>query len=178
MAHRHRTSVSLLLTAVALLSSPVVRAAAADFEPGVGGFVGKGEVQAALRWGGAATESRLKGVSFSYESTDKYAYVCSWQKAEGMPEEREYSISINASTDVVSVLRTEEREDGHAVVTGFDLMGFQGSGTVSGKVPQVGDLCPGSDDPKSTISKVELVEAQDCLMMKFGSKKVPIWSFP
>ena len=135
------------------------------------------DVQAAFHWSGPVAQAKIKGVNFSYESTDTYSYVCRAEKAEGIQKEKKYSISINARTDVVSALKIEERENGHLVTAGFDLMGFQGNGTVSGQVPQLGDPCP-ENNGKGTVSKVELVEAQDRLLIKFGDKKVPIWNFP
>ena len=61
---------------------------------------------------------------------------------------------------MVSALKIEERENGHLVTAGFDLMGFQGNGTVSGQVPKLGDPCP-ENNAKERFLRLNWWTAQD-----------------
>jgi hypothetical protein len=148
------------------------------FEPDIGGTVGKGDVQAVFRWNASATHANIRNVTFSYESIDTYNVVCTWNTANGVKGEKNHNVKVHTTTDVARNLRIEEGADGFQFITGFELGGFNGKAIISGKVPQVGEPCPGSDKQKSAVSRVELVEAVDRLYINHSGKKVQIWTLP
>ena len=77
--------------------------AAVTFDPETGeGFVGKGDVQLAFNWNNKQLQQNATGVSFTYEETASYTFVCSRiHPQQGYQEQtfRNKVQSIEASLD-------------------------------------------------------------------------------
>jgi hypothetical protein len=105
-------------------------------------FVGKGDVQSAFGWNNSQLQSNAEALSFSYESIDVYAAVCSFVTGEGTLGEQEHNVSIPRITRIDASIYYDARKRNQ--VNGFWLLCRRG--VQAGTIPEVDDACVANED--------------------------------
>lgn len=146
--------------------------ASVSYDPMTGGFVGKGDVQTLLGLNNKGMQDLVKanGVVFTYESSVRYAGVCTWVTGEGTRGEKTHNVDVNKSFSVTSTIAFENKKTGQ--YTGWFLAPAVLTGQ-SGTVPVVGDPCHGNEGHDGTFSSVVLDEASSEGGLKVNGLSLP-----
>lgn len=176
---------AIALALVAVMVTSTAAMAAVTFDPPTGtGFVGKGDVQLAFGWNNADLQSKAAGVTFTYQSVDKYVQSC--QKIiENKKETKVLEQDFNKTQEVNSTVAYDTRKNSQQQITGFNLTGFGSGGDTSAPT----DLCnPGNDennsgwepDAEGDYPEVTLIESgTSTLSANHGGTSVPLnWPAP
>jgi hypothetical protein len=134
----HRTTKIVVLAIVAVLATAAVASASVAFDNGVG-FVGKGDVQTALKWNNADFDNDVKSLKFT-AGTQLMGNQTRWQCSGG--EQSQTSLVTQQRTPRVTTLYNANGKQ----ITGWNLTGFNYE-YVSGKrvgAPYVG-FCPAGE---------------------------------
>lgn len=164
------------LVAAAFLGQAMVAQAAVVYEPGAGGFVGKGDVQVAFGWNNKQLQDNASKVTFTYDSTDVYEGTCTWEAGKsGNVQTKSRTISLGVDGSVA----VEARKNSQGQITGFSLGGFsEGEGSEIGSVPKAGELCDMAEGNGAVWSTdpIRVTEAMGGLYAHFEDQKVLLWS--
>lgn len=165
----------LALAGVLTLAIAGAAAATVTFDSSTGrGFVGKGDVQLVFGWNNAQLQANAGGVTFSYDTVDRYEATCTFVTGEGTRGERTHDIDIPRHTSISSGILYDART--HRQIDGFILNGFSGTPTLGGTVPVVGEACVAEDGDgvaqNGTWSAVTLLGSTGGLYVNYGGNSV------
>jgi hypothetical protein len=162
---RAKLLVLVVLAAVVVLAASAVSAAVTfDAESGVG-FVGKGDVQDAFGWNNKGLQDKAANVTFSYEETGTFTFVCSRQHSQ---HGTQYHTFPNKSIDVLSEVEYELRNNKQGNITGFLLDGF-------GDEEVTGEGCPSGWPDEVSRTPNEGAGSVVGLFAHNGEQSVQIW---
>lgn len=108
------------------------------------GFVGKGEVQTPWGWNNKQLQQNARGVSFTVSTVTDHEWTCEKQVVTGNGTVREITQERSAVTRTQGALREITRDTSQGTngpVTGFKLLGFDGTVSEQTNGPAVGS-CP------------------------------------
>jgi hypothetical protein len=134
---------SLILAAAGIALAATTAFAIVSFDPATGtGWVGKGDVQTAFGWNNAAMQQRHTQITFEYDATTQYSWVCEWTTNEGKKGEQTHTQNLTRTVGVAGVIGNSDRRTGQW--TGWFLTGFAsgGAGSDGDFVP----FCPGNPE--------------------------------
>jgi hypothetical protein len=117
------------LAAVGLLTAATYMSVA--FDPSTGtGWVGKGDVQTAYGWANKAMQQNHVAVTFEYQQTTQYTWVCEWTTGEGTRGEQTHTSDMDETFEVGGVIGKVDRKTGQW--TGWFLTGYTNGGPGTG----------------------------------------------
>lgn len=125
----------------ALLSTAA--SAAVTYDPAVGGFAGKGDLQTLFNWNNNLLQANATGIVFTWESAAEYDAVCEFDTETGGKNSKiihhspTRTIAVNVNATVVGDARQRNQ------ITGFNL--GAASAAPSADAPVVGGACPGGN---------------------------------
>lgn len=144
----------LLAAAAATAFASTAAWALVTFDPDTGtGFVGKGDVQLAFGWNNAQLQSRASGVTFTYQSSERFEYTCEWYTGPTHNRKR-HEVDHKKTTSVHSTIAYDARKNSQGQITGFNLVGLGGT-TSTGDVPEVDGDCPGTPGTGAVVIDVQ-----------------------
>jgi len=168
--------IMVTLTAVVFLAFGNLSHAGIDYYPGVGGFIGKGDVQAAFGFNNKQLQDNAADITFTYVSTDVYEGTCSFSAGNsGVVQTKSRQITLGVDGTVESVSRKNSQDQ----VTGFILGAFtEGSEIENGSVPSAGDPCDMAIGNNATwdASPIRLTESMGGLYANLGELSVLLWT--
>lgn len=155
------------LAALGLLTAVGPAMAAVTFNPTNGtGFVGKGDVQLAFGWNNSQLQANASKISFVSNSRATYAAVCVWTTGEGTRGEQSHTVTVTREAGMTSAVAYDARQRNQ--ITGFNLLGFTGEVNVVGKVPVVGEVCPGQGTDGAWASVTQTGSTIGELVVKYN----------
>jgi hypothetical protein len=124
------------LSSAAFFATPA--SAEVTYDPAIGGFVGKGDVQSAYGWNNAVLQTEAGDVSFYYDTAATYDVTCEWDTVNSK-QTIHHSVTNHKSVGVSSSIASTGRLKNQ--ITGF-ILGAANTSGGGGDVPEVGDSCP------------------------------------
>lgn len=122
---------SAVLTAAGLALVTATAFAAVTFDPNTGlGWVGKGDVQTVFGLNNSRMQAVHQGVTFEYDETTTYEWVCEWTTGEGTRGEKTHTKAHTRTTGLQGVVGSDSRKTGQW--TGWHLIGFTSGGSGEG----------------------------------------------
>jgi hypothetical protein len=113
------------LVAVGLLTAATYMSVSFNVTTGAG-WVGKGDVQMAYGWANKAMQQNHTAVTFEYEQSTNYSWVCEWTTGEGTRGEQTHTKDMSETFSVGGVIGNTDRKTGQW--TGWFLNGYTSGG--------------------------------------------------
>lgn len=139
------TVASAAFAGLMAVASPAMAAVTFDAATGTG-FVGKGDVQTVFNWTNKALQTNASTVDFRVDSTVETTWTCTKLQELGNGDINEVVIERTTTTTTQGLVTDIARENSKGkdgAVTGFFLMGYEGTpvietdGKVVGSCPSV-----------------------------------------
>jgi hypothetical protein len=143
----------LFLGLFACVSLGTFAFAAVSYDPLLGGFVGKGDIQSKLKWTNAELQANAKDISFAYYSKAKFSVTCTWTNVTGKGETKVHSVTKEKKLKVDSLVDFDTKENRKLSVTGWFLFPLDVDDSFD--FPEVGDRCPNGNN--GTITDVKWI---------------------
>lgn len=142
--------------------------AAVSYDPEVGGFVGKGDVQIAFGWNNAKFQANSPNVSFSYEDATTYEGVCDWLTGKKL-----HTKTVIVTTGINATVVKDQRKNSQLL--GWDLEPV-GSSITTEDIPEVGGECDaeGSNNKGTYTSVTEISTGGAGLQAHYGLQTVAL----
>jgi opacity protein-like surface antigen len=135
-----KKTLALVTGLVAALTIAAAAFAAVTFDPATGtGFVGKGDVQLVYGWNNKQLQDNAGSVQFRANSVSETEWTCSRPAPTPNDPDREIVQERSSETTTQGLVDSIARERNQ--ITGFNLLGYDGTPTVTTDGPAVGS-CP------------------------------------
>jgi hypothetical protein len=146
---------AVVLSTAAIVLAATSAFATVIFDPASGtGWVGKGDVQMAYGWNNKTMQANHTAITFEYDATTHYEWVCEWTTNEGKKGEKTHSQARTTTVGVAGQVGNRDRMTGQW--TGWFLTGYTSS--AAGSSEDFEPTCPGNDEGDGGSGEKTVVE--------------------